>query len=139
MAFRASVNSHGSFDLAVAFILIQSREYSLQFGKSSGQYWSQMRGGTFARLRRRHRRCGIFADRPLDDALSSAASIAERGMNRQDRCLALSRKLSIHLRAGNFHGATRAGRDLEAEAMQFDDCGDHAQPEAQTFDVSTLV
>src|ERR1700722_8304043 len=33
-----------------------------------------------ARLRRHHRRCCVFADRPLDDALSPAASIAERGV-----------------------------------------------------------
>src|SRR5271154_5111857 len=32
-----------------------------------------------ARLRRRHRRYCLFADWPLDDALSPAASIAERG------------------------------------------------------------
>jgi hypothetical protein len=57
----------------------------------------------------------------------------------QSRYLALSREPSIHVRTGNFRRATRAGRDLEAKAMQFDDRGDHAQPQAQTFDVSTFV
>jgi hypothetical protein len=51
----------------------------------------------------------------------------------------LSRKPSIRVGAGNFRRATRAGRDIKAEAMQFDDRGDHAQPQAQTFDVSTFV
>jgi hypothetical protein len=40
---------------------------------------------------------------------------------------ALSRKPSIHVRAGNFRRATRAGRNRKAEAMQIDDCGDHTQ------------
>jgi hypothetical protein len=43
------------------------------------------------------------------------------------------------VRAGNFCGATRAGRNRKTKAMQFDDRGDHAQAEAEAFDVSTLV
>jgi hypothetical protein len=46
---------------------------------------------------------------------------------------------SIQVRAGNFRRATRAGRNSKAEAMQFDDRGDHAQAQAQAFDVSTFV
>src|ERR1700686_4306982 len=46
---------------------------------------------------------------------------------------------SMHFRAGNFHGATRAGRNPKPKAVQFDDRGDHAQAEAQAFGVSTFV
>jgi hypothetical protein len=35
--------------------------------------------------------------------------------------------------------ATRAGRKCEPETVQFDDRGDHAQAQAQAFDVSTFV
>jgi len=57
----------------------------------------------------------------------------------QSRYLALSQKPSIHVRTGNFRRATRAGRNPKAEAMQFDDRGDHVQAETQAFGVSTFV
>jgi hypothetical protein len=43
------------------------------------------------------------------------------------------------VRAGNFSCATRAGRNPKTKAMQFDDRGDHAQAQTETFDVSTFV
>src|SRR6202035_3070249 len=41
--------------------------------------------------------------------------------------------------AGNFHRATGASGNVKTEAMQFDDRGNHAQAEAQAFDVSAFV
>jgi hypothetical protein len=52
---------------------------------------------------------------------------------------ALSRERSVQVWAGNFRRATRAGRNRKAEAMQFDDRGDHAQTQAQAFGVSSFV
>jgi hypothetical protein len=52
---------------------------------------------------------------------------------------AFSRKPLIHPRAGNFNCATWAGRNPKVEAMQFNDCGDHTQAQAEAFDVSTFV
>jgi hypothetical protein len=46
---------------------------------------------------------------------------------------------SVQVWAGNFRRATRAGRNPKAEVMQFDDRGDHAQPQTQAFGVSTFV
>ncbi len=48
-------------------------------------------------------------------------------------------RASVQVWAGNFRRATRAGRNPKAEVMQFDDRGDHAQPQTQAFGVSTFV
>ena len=52
---------------------------------------------------------------------------------------ALSQEHSVQVWPGNFRRATRAGRNRKAEAMQFDDRGDHAQTQAQAFGVSSFV
>jgi len=46
---------------------------------------------------------------------------------------------SVQVWAGNFRRATRAVRNPKTEVMQFDDRGDHAQPQTQAFGVSTFV
>jgi hypothetical protein len=73
------------------------------------------------------------------EALCAAVIFRVRDFCGRFCCLALSRKPSIHLRAGNFHGATRAGRNPKTKAMQFDDRGDHAQAQTEAFGVSTLL
>jgi hypothetical protein len=73
------------------------------------------------------------------EALCAALIFRVRDLCGKFCCFALSRKPSIRVRAGNLRRAARAGRDLETETMQFHDRSDHAQTQAQAFDVSTLV
>src|SRR5712691_8748828 len=119
-----------------------AREVEARQEQERQQSLTQTEAGTRQKL---EQSVADYARAQADVRASAAVIAAQRHQlevlsgTKKQRAADLEGAESVQVWAGNFRRATRAGRNPKTEVMQFDDRGDHAQPQTQAFGVSTFV